>query len=90
MKPLCPLFTLKFHFSLSTVFRRLDQNKDKKLDFTEFQEGLKECGIEVSAAVARECFDRIDSDRSGTINFDEFLIALRVRACTFFPFFRRH
>ena len=51
------------------------------MDFTEFQEGLKECDINVTTAVAKECFNRIDSDSSGTINFDEFLIALRV--CTF-------
>ena len=48
------------------------------MDIREFQEGLQECGIQVSAAVARECFDQIDSDKSGAINFDEFLIALRV------------
>ena len=58
------------------------------MDFTEFQEGLTECDIEVSRAVARECFNRIDSDSSGTINFDEFLIALRV--CTFLNSFRGH
>ena len=58
------------------------------MDFTEFQEGLKECDIDVTTAVARECFNRIDSDSSGTINFDEFLIALRV--CTFSNSFRGH
>ena len=58
------------------------------MDFTEFQDGLTECDIEVSRAVARECFNRIDSDSSGTINFDEFLIALRV--CTFLNSFRGH
>ena len=57
------------------------------MDFTEFQEGLKECDIDVPTVVARECFNRIDSDSSGTVNFDEFLIALRVH--TFSPFLQK-
>ena len=35
-------------------------------------------GVLAEEALERECFDDIDTDRSGVLSFDEFLVALRV------------
>ncbi|ELT99456.1 hypothetical protein CAPTEDRAFT_18750 [Capitella teleta] len=62
---------------LNSIFKRIDVNKDHKIDFQEFQGALKHEGIFVDQSVERECFDAMDQDRSGVLNFDEFLVALR-------------
>ena len=62
------------------MFRRLDQNRDKKLDFYEFQDAINDYGVEMSSAEQQECFNEMDLEGNGVINFDEFLIALRVRS----------
>ncbi len=64
-----------FHFRL---FKRIDFNGDKKIDFREFQDALHDAGVTANLATQKECFSDMDRDGSGTVNFDEFLIALRV------------
>ena len=66
------------------IFKRIDQNKDNKIDFQEFQGALHHEGIFVETDVEHECFNAIDQDGTGFLNFDEFLVALRV---TFIPVF---
>ena len=63
---------------------------NKKLDKNEFFTGLKEWGITVTKAEAdvlwilslkqsfKELMKIIDKDKDGTVNFDEFLQAIRV------------
>jgi Ca2+-binding EF-hand superfamily protein len=48
------------------------------LDFTEFKAALKYEGISAPPDVVRQCFDQMDTDHSGMLSFDEFLVALRV------------
>ncbi|XP_067135337.1 calcyphosin-like protein [Centruroides vittatus] len=62
---------------LGRAFRILDDNRDRKLDLTEFKEGLQEYGLELSPEEITEIFQEIDRDESGTIHFDEFLRAIR-------------
>ena len=60
------------------MLKRLDQNGDKKLDLLEFQEALQDYGIDVDKATQKACFQEMDRNGNGVVNFDEFLIALRV------------
>ena len=49
------------------------------LDLKEFRAALKYEGIHASPETELECFNEIDTDHSGLISFDEFLVALRVK-----------
>jgi Ca2+-binding EF-hand superfamily protein len=62
---------------LGRVFRIMDDNGDKKLDFSEFKKGLKDYGVTLSDEKARQLFDQVDTDKNGSISFDEFLVKLR-------------
>ena len=48
------------------------------IDFKEFKAALKYEGLCVPPEIERACFDAIDTDHSGHVSFDEFLVALRV------------
>jgi Ca2+-binding EF-hand superfamily protein len=39
---------------------------------------MKEAGIDLTDEEIQELFNRFDSDGSGSINMDEFLVAIRV------------
>jgi len=62
---------------LGRMFRIIDDNGSRKLDFAEFQKGLNDFGVQVSKEEATEFFKIMDKDGSGQLDFDEFLIALR-------------
>jgi hypothetical protein len=49
------------------------------LEFVEFQQALEDYGIGADVQTERECFDEMDIEGTGTVNFVEFLIALRGR-----------
>lgn len=57
----------------------MDDDGSKSLNLEEFQKGLETYGLHVAKEKAMELFTFVDKDRSGTINFDEFLEKLRVR-----------
>ncbi|KAI0207460.1 hypothetical protein LSAT2_007869 [Lamellibrachia satsuma] len=63
--------------TIARTFRRLDENGDKRIDFAEFESTLDDHGVNVDTATKRQCFDEMDLDGSGAVNFDEFLIAMR-------------
>ncbi|ELT95363.1 hypothetical protein CAPTEDRAFT_222663 [Capitella teleta] len=63
--------------TIGVLFRRIDQNGDKKLHFYEFDDAINEYGIEADAATKQECFNEMDIEGNGVVSFDEFLIALR-------------
>ena len=60
------------------VFKRIDVKGDHQLDFNEFKEALHNQGIFVAPEVEKQCFNDMDMDKSGTLNLDEFITALRV------------
>lgn len=62
---------------MGRMFRRLDDDGNKQLSYEEFLIGLRESGMEIADAEARELFTAFDTDNSGGINMDEFLLALR-------------
>ena len=59
----------------------MDDSGNKVLEFEEFHKGIIETGLKgVSEDDAREMFNHFDKDGGGTVNIDEFLMAIRV--CT--------
>lgn len=56
----------------------MDDDGSKSLNLEEFQKGLETYGLSIGKEKAKEIFTLVDKDRSGTIEFDEFLDKLRV------------
>ena len=59
----------------------MDDDKNRKLSMEEFKKGVQEYGLNFSKSEIEELFRLIDTDRSGTIDYEEFLHKLRVRLC---------
>lgn len=62
---------------LGHVFKRMDNNGNKKFDRNEFMWGLRENGHTLSASEYERVFRFFDKNNDGTINYDEFLLAVR-------------
>jgi hypothetical protein len=63
---------------LFSLFRIMDDDKDRKLSLDEFRKGVEEYGLNFSRSEIEELFRLIDIDRSGNIDYEEFLRKLRV------------
>uniref|UniRef100_A0A670YFV7 Calcyphosine like n=1 Tax=Pseudonaja textilis TaxID=8673 RepID=A0A670YFV7_PSETE len=63
---------------LGRVFRIMDDNKSRTLDFKEFVKGLHDYAVLIDKDEAEKIFQIFDKDGNGTIDFDEFLLTLRV------------
>jgi len=62
---------------INMTFKRIDQNHDGKIEFSEFHAALQHEGIYVEKEIERQCFDEIDYDHIGFVNLDEFILAMR-------------
>ncbi|XP_015769612.1 PREDICTED: calcyphosin-like protein isoform X1 [Acropora digitifera] len=62
---------------IGRVFRIMDDDQNRTLDFNEFKKGMTEYGLNLEPKELKEMFLAFDKDGSGLIDFDEFLIALR-------------
>ena len=62
---------------LGIVFRRMDNNGDKKMDRNEFMWGLRENGHTLSPSEFERIFKFFDKNNDGRINYDEFLRGIR-------------
>ena len=60
------------------MFRRMDDDGSKNLNFEEFYKGIVETGLKCSEEECQKIMDKFDKDGNGTVNIDEFLIAIRV------------
>lgn len=75
------LFSFSFFFFVCIffrVFRIMDDNNNRTLDFKEFVKGLNDYAVVMEKEEAEELFRRFDKDGNGTIDFNEFLLTLRV------------
>ena len=66
------------------MFRRMDDDGSKSLQFQEFSKGIRDTGLECTNEEAKEMFNTFDKDKSGSVNIDEFLLAIRVSKIFFF------
>lgn len=66
----------------------MDDDNSRTLDMKEFLKGLSDYGVLIEKEEAMKLFQQFDRDTSGLIDFDEFLITLRVNTlkwcCVFF------
>lgn len=60
------------------MFRLYDDNRDHKVCREEFEEGLKDYGLDLSKDEVDSLMATFDRDGCGTIDFDELLRAVRV------------
>jgi len=64
---------------IARIFKSMDDRGDKKLDVDDFRWGLIDFGVQISKVEAKQVLDHFDRDGDGFVNFNEFLVALRVR-----------
>ncbi|XP_036063216.1 calcyphosin-like protein isoform X2 [Onychomys torridus] len=69
--------TQRLHKLSARVFRIMDDNNNRTLDFKEFLKGLNDYAVVMEKEEAEELFRRFDRDGNGTIDFNEFLLTLR-------------
>ena len=64
---------------LGRTFRNFDSfDGNHKIDADEFYSGLCEIQVSVTRAEANQLMALFDTDGDGTVNFDEFLVGIRV------------
>jgi hypothetical protein len=71
--------------SLMRIFRKMDERGDHRLDVDDFRWGLLDFGIQVSVEEAQEILNHFDSDKNGSVDFNEFLRSLKVSYNFYFP-----
>ena len=59
------------------TFRLFDDDGNRQLNLQELINGARDYGCDLKQGEAQEVFNRVDSDNSGSISFDELLMALR-------------
>lgn len=74
-------------FYFHRVFRLWDENSDRKLSYGELAEGLRNFGASLNPVETNRLFTSMDKDGSGSIDYDELLIALRVQNFNTFPLY---
>ena len=61
---------------LAVLFRRLDTDFSKAVILCEFVDGLTQYGVQLSTDDLHRVFHHLDKNRSGTVDFREFLLEL--------------
>ena len=56
----------------------MDENGNRKLECDDFRWGLMDYGVSVSKEEAAEILAHFDKNGDGRVDFDEFLVTLRV------------
>jgi calcyphosin len=59
-------------------FKIADDNENGSLCLDEFKKVMQECAIEMSEQDSRQLFNHFDAQGSGDIDYEEFLVTLRV------------
>ena len=64
---------------MGRAFRIIDDDGSKSLNRAEFKKAMNEYGLKMSESQLNQLFAYFDKDRSGAIDYEEFLQSLRVR-----------
>ncbi|XP_033103580.1 calcyphosin-like protein isoform X1 [Anneissia japonica] len=62
---------------IGRVFRIMDDDGSRSIDFKEFKKGIHDYGVDIDDNKVKQMYEAFDADKSGKIDFDEFLKALR-------------
>ena len=62
---------------IARIFKAMDDTGDKQLDVDDFRWGFIDYGFNLTQEEAQQLLDHFDRDKNGTVNFDEFLRALK-------------
>lgn len=65
------------------MFQIIDDDNSRKLEFSEFKKGIADYGLTLSNEEATALFKSLDTDGSGAVDYEEFLLALRVNRLFF-------
>jgi Ca2+-binding EF-hand superfamily protein len=76
-KTLCDRNSLSIR-GLAQVFKQIDANKNRNLELSELENGLRIIGINLNEEQCVALLKHFDKDGNGTINFNEFLNVIRV------------
>lgn len=60
------------------MFRLMDDDGSKALNYEEFSRGMQDAGLDLDASHLQELFDMFDKDKSGSVSLNEFLLQIRV------------
>ncbi len=69
---------------LQRKFRIMDDDNSKTINLVEFKKAMKECSLSLTEQQLNSLFTTFDRDRNGSIDFDEFLVGIRVSATSCF------
>jgi hypothetical protein len=69
--------------TFATSFQIMDDSRDLKLDRSELSKALHDYKVKYINEEFEDLFKQFDTDGSGNISFDEFLLRLRVNDCVF-------
>lgn len=61
---------------LSDLFEQIDVNNDGVLTVDEFEKALNRQGTYVSSSELRQILKKVDMDKNGKINFNEFIASM--------------
>jgi calcyphosin len=62
---------------IATIFKNSDEDGSGSLNFPEFHKAVKDSKMQISVDDVRSLFIAFDRDRTGTIEYDEFLNTVR-------------
>lgn len=63
---------------IGRLFRIMDDDGSRKLNMDEFRKGVAEAGCDLTEQEIQSLFATFDADKTGSIDYDEFLRGLRV------------